>query len=144
MPPNKGFRLKGGHYTLLCDFSAKDGSKIDDVEAAIFEVAHHHRPLYQGGLEDVACESGEEIVLKAVFVDENGNEIEPVYYDELGKKMDSNVFECYGVGIYAVKAIATDEYGAQSESREGNIYVIDIDEGLYPGYDRIPGKPARY
>ena len=143
MPPNKGFSLEGGHYTLLCDFSAKNGSRVDDVEAAIFEVPHHGRPLYQGGFEEAACNSGEEITLKAVFVDAKGNEIEPVYYDELGKKMDSNVFECYGVGIYAVTAIATDEYGSQSESHEANIYVMDIDADLFP-VDDPRGKPARY
>ena len=143
MPDNKGFSLKSGHYTLLCDFSAKDGLSIFDVEAATFEVPHHDRPLYQGGLENIICEQDYKITLRAVFVDAKGNKIEPVYYDELGKKMESNVFECYGIGIYAVKAIATDEYGSQSESHEGNIYVIDSEEELWPA-DDTPGKPIRY
>ena len=144
LPPNKGFSLKSGNYTLLCDFSAKYGSRIDDVEAATFEVPHHDKPLYKSGFRDATCENGAEITLNAVFVDAKGNEIEPVYYDELGKKMDSNVFDCYGIGVYAIKAIATDEYGAQSESREAKIYVFSIDDELFPGMDDLPGKPSRY
>jgi len=144
MPQNKGFSLKGGQYTLLCDFSAKDGSRINNLEAATFEVPRHDKPLYQGGFEDATCGNGEEITLNAVFVDAKGNEIEPVYYDELGKKMDSNVFDCYGTGVYAIKAIATDEYGSQSESHEAKIYVFSIDDGLFPGMDDLPGKPSRY
>lgn len=144
MPVNKGFGLKEGKYNLLCDFSAKDGSRIDDIEAATFEVPHHNRPLYQGGFEDVYCEQGREIELKAIFVDAKGNKIEPVYYDEFGKKMDSSVYDCFSVGVYAVEAIATDEYASQSESHGATIYVYSIDEGLFPGMDHLPGRPARY
>ncbi len=145
MPKHKGVSLKEGKYTLLCDFTAKDGSYIDDMEAATFEVPHHDKPLYKGGFEDATCGNGKELTLNAVFVDAKGNEIEPLYYDELDKKMDSNVFDCYGAGVYAVKAIATDEYGAQSESHEANIYVIDIEQGLYPAeLDDAPGRPVGY
>ncbi len=141
MPPNKGFGLKEGNYTLLCDFSAEDGSRSEDVESATFEVPHCQGPVYKGGLEDATCEMGHEITLDALFVDAKGNEVEPVYYDEFGKRMDSNVFDCFGIGIYTIKAIATDEYGVQSESHEANIYVISFGEGLFPS--DMNGSPLK-
>ncbi len=147
MPPNKGFELREGDYTLLCDFSAEDGSKSEDVESATFEVSHHKKhkgPIYKGGLENAFCEQGDELTLHALFVDAKGKEIESVYYDELGKEMDSDVFDCFTVGVYAVKAIATDEHGVQSESHEANIFVYSTDEGLFPGMDHLPGRPVRY
>ena len=143
MPLNKGFALKEGNYTVLCDFISKNGLKSEDVETAFFDVAHSQGPVYKGGFRDALCEQGDEVKLNAVFVDEEGNEVEPEYYDEFGNKMDSNEFDCFSVGVYTVKAIAIDKHGVRSESREAKVYVYNSEEQLFPGMENIPGRPAR-